>query len=596
MRRHLKIFGNQRANGLPKWQPTFLAGGKEDRQTMQHMVVIETQKTKSYLFASPFMRETRGASVLLDLLNRKRTRELLAGPEYPRGSFEEVYLGGGSGRVLFADSEHAETFRRSVLEMYRTETTSARVAVEVVPREADGDAPESFARWVARGVERTGQHKLGRMEGVPILGGRWIRPCSSCGVDPAETMKPEHDNHHLCRSCLKKRVEVNRLYRETKPGSRGLPLKPEAELVRLYTKGFIFSTLAHYCEALGFRVRLPQELNDIGDCSHPSNYMGFIYADGNRMGEAVKRIGQQFNEGSEVKRAYTAFSEIVDCATRLAAVESVLKAVRPISEDSNEIFIPAEFIMAGGDDLVLVVPAHEALDVAVLFMQRYQEITRELQGEYIRDHRLSAYFAPDGLTTSAGVVLAHTHYPVSDLLGLAGQLMKKAKLLSARRAGKGVETGSVDFMVLSEAGSAPLSERRKREYGGSSGNITLTERPYTVDEARSLLRRIRELKASDVPRSKLKALYASVFQHEGQAVFDGLVIRERLRVSGVLDGGGPLVELFGELDRFPFRQKDVGALTTPITEIVELYDFIQPAESRGIETRGPQTVKEASHD
>ena len=41
------------------------------------LVVIETQRVKSYLFASRFLRETRGASMLLDRLNRAKTRDLI---------------------------------------------------------------------------------------------------------------------------------------------------------------------------------------------------------------------------------------------------------------------------------------------------------------------------------------------------------------------------------------------------------------------------------------------------------------------------------------------------------------------------------------
>ena len=57
------------------------------------LVVIETQKVKSYLFASPIMRETRGASVLLDLLNRKKTKEILK--TFDLRDYEIVYTSEG---------------------------------------------------------------------------------------------------------------------------------------------------------------------------------------------------------------------------------------------------------------------------------------------------------------------------------------------------------------------------------------------------------------------------------------------------------------------------------------------------------------------
>jgi hypothetical protein len=62
----------------------------------RYLAVIETQRVKGYLFASPLLRETRGASLLLDRLNRRETGSLLE-----RLGGRSVYLGGGSGRALF---------------------------------------------------------------------------------------------------------------------------------------------------------------------------------------------------------------------------------------------------------------------------------------------------------------------------------------------------------------------------------------------------------------------------------------------------------------------------------------------------------------
>jgi hypothetical protein len=43
----------------------------------RYLAVIETQRVKGYLFASPVLRETRGASLLLDRLNRRETQAIL---------------------------------------------------------------------------------------------------------------------------------------------------------------------------------------------------------------------------------------------------------------------------------------------------------------------------------------------------------------------------------------------------------------------------------------------------------------------------------------------------------------------------------------
>jgi Cas10/Cmr2, second palm domain len=542
------------------------------------LVVIETQRVKHYLLASPILRETRGASLLLDRLNRIHTRAL-AERRFPDA--EVVYLGGGSGRLLFPRVEEAARFAAEVQELYRRETGNARVAVEVVEREAG----EGFPAWVARGVGQAQARKLGRMEGTPLLGGRWLRPCSSCGAEPAEVFHRDVQGpHHLCAPCHAKRRQVGRLYREVKPPAR--PRLPAAEELRRNYPDHVLTTLAERAGA-GAAVSLPQDFDGIGDAAFPRGYVGLIYADGNAMGEAMRRMAAEFPGDEEARGAYAAFSAIADAATREAAAVAVLSEVARSGREGTEpvVHLPAELILAGGDDLILMVPADRALAVAGSFVADFQRRSRELQEEWVAAGRLSRPFAPEGLTISAGVVLAHASFPASQLLERAGDLMKSAKRLAA-----GSTEGTVDFEVVHEAGSAPALERRRQEYEGalpSGAPLRRTERPYTVSGLGRLLELLRRLRAAAVPRGKLKELYQGLFVPSIPAAqFAALSIKERLRATGAL-GQGPLAELFAELNHFPFRRRDGEAWTTPLTEVVELYDFVPRAgPGGGEEARG----------
>ncbi len=535
------------------------------------LVVIETQKVKSYLFASPFMRETRGASLLLDMLNRKKTEELLQ--KFPGA--EIIYLGGGSGRIEFSSRNDAESFKTKLLDMYRQETENARIAVGVVEQKPG----ELFTDAVSRAVELCRKSKFSRFQGQPVIGGRWIRPCSSCGRQPAVKIFHEFGKHLLCHSCLKKRNEVNKLYADTKPGE-GLtprPLAPKEKLKKRYGNDFIFTTLSEYIEGELF---LPQDFDDIGACSSPANYMGFIYADGDRMGEYVKKLGKKFRNDANAKEAYKLFSQITDKATRHAAIEAVLSIVGMQHKNINgktRPYLPAEFIMAGGDDLMLVVPAHHALDVAVRFMELFQEKTKHFAYES-SDPSLYEVF-PQGLTASAGVVIAHRQYPASELMTMAGELMKMAKKKAAGLADQGKNiSGLVDFIVLSEASSESPQNRRDEEYISTSASgktIILTERPYTISECKWFLQWIRDAQKSGVPKTKIKALYPVIFKQQMVAQYEALTIRERLKKTGNLSEGSPLYELFTQLNAFPYRDKGHGIWTTPLSEIAELYDFIK---------------------
>jgi hypothetical protein len=552
---------------------------------MNFLAVIETQKVKSYLFASPYMRETRGASVLLDRLNRVEIRKVL--DRYDPDDIRLVYLGGGSGRVLFRYEEQACEFRDMVLTRYQEVTRNASVVVEVVPRQ---NPKEPFAEWVRRGVALTQQTKSGRVQSIPLLAGRWIRNCSSCGFEPASAPPYyEHGQHWLCTACRIKRDEVNRLYESVKPGEERRRLLKHSSVLKVsYSKDFIFTTLAERCESRDFRVALPQDFDDIGLFALPANYMGFIYADGNSMGEVVKSLGRLFPQDEAACAAYTAFSEIVDRSTREAAVDAVLENVPTQSRRNGARYLPAEFVLAGGDDLMLAVPAHNALDVAVSFIEKYQEKTLSLQSEYVTDGRLPRPFASCGLTTSAGIVLAHCHYPVSDLMSLSAELMKMAKRKAAAIAGteskhhQAINTGTLDFIVLNESGSESAKERRNREYATSlpSGRVcSLTQRPYTTFEARRFLATIREMKEAETPRSKLKALYPVLFKSPLQAQFEGLKVKERMKASGAYKEGGIWEKLLDALPCFPFVIGDHGNWSTFLSEIIELYDFVHKRKS-----------------
>ena len=120
------------------------------------LVIIETQRVKDYLFASSVLRETRGASLLLDMLNQqsiKRILERLSG-------YNKIYLGGGSGRVLFNDAGSADKFASQVRSLYQEKTVNARVSVEVLERKRvknkdDKEEYESIPAWMARGVRES---------------------------------------------------------------------------------------------------------------------------------------------------------------------------------------------------------------------------------------------------------------------------------------------------------------------------------------------------------------------------------------------------------------------------------------------------------
>jgi hypothetical protein len=96
------------------------------------------------------------------------------------------------------------------------------------------------------------------------------------------------------------------------------------------------------------QMLVPQDFNQIADYSRPRNYVGFIYADGNRMGEIIASMGTQFPDDRDAKQAYKAFSAITDEAIQQAAVHGVKSHAGITLRGEPVRFIPAESVLAGG--------------------------------------------------------------------------------------------------------------------------------------------------------------------------------------------------------------------------------------------------------
>ncbi len=539
------------------------------------LAVIETQQVKGYLFASPYLSETRGAGLLLDRLNRIETRRLLE--RYT--SHECICLAGGSGRVLFGDRSSADDFAGAVRNLYLRHVVDAHLSVAVVERLQD----ESMGAWIARGVNECRMNNPVLVDAVPDIVGCWIRPCSSCGKEAAQEITSDaHGVHRLCRSCLAKRKEISEFFGHEAGGDRDSRL-PSAELLRSERPDSILTILSEKLSGAWLEPpRLPRDFDQIGAASRPGNYIGLICAGGNRIGEAIKSIGRLFPDDDGCAQGCRAFAEIADRSVREAAVDAVLKHV-PVAREATgngeaDRYIPAELVFAEGDNVILIVPGDAAIPAAVTFVEQFQERTRTLQARW---PGLPGPFAQEGLAASAGVVIAHSSFPAGQLVEMAADLLKLAKARSADLAGAGRTTGTLDFMVVHDSGSRRIRDRRRNEYTMRSGGgeIALTERPYTAAELSKLLDRIRALKRADIPSNRIKALYPVLFQGELQAQFDGLRLKERLKATGALAPGSELESLVSELTRFPFRVKDLNHWSTPWTELIEIYDFVQP-ESR----------------
>ncbi|MCL0059075.1 hypothetical protein M1O20_00930 [Dehalococcoidia bacterium] len=476
----------------------------------EYLVSLDIGGIHDYIFGTNKLREIRGASVLLDKLNCKT-----AVAEITRGTYgvededwRRIVTGGGNIKILFAGKARAEEYKASISGKFREMATGAKFAVIISERE-NGE-PED--KWIQKA-----ERELQREKGLPkennqLATSSFFKACQACGLHPAEKedIRPE-GIRYICKSCHQK-VDESAKYREAD----------------------IYKRLI---EKVKLEPRFPSEFSEIGEQSKPQGYIGFIYADANRMGEHLVKI-KTFDE---LKK----FSKDVEEATLDATVTA-------ITNHFKEKFFPLQIILAGGDDLILALPAHKAIDVAMDFCEEFNK-----------------GMSSDGITTSASVVICHDTLPIRNILHAAESLLKNAKAESRERG-----SGSyIDFIVVTGSTLEDPVSKRKRELEIPDSSIhSITKRPYSLEEMGKFIKAIRELKEVDFPRNKLRMLYDSLFKGHYQSILDACYIKTRLE--------GRYEEIMKELIRqfqlamFPWEKIGTNQYATPFGDIVELYEFI----------------------
>jgi CRISPR-associated protein Cmr2 len=298
------------------------------------------------------------------------------------------------------------------------------------------------------------------------------------------------------------------------------------------------------------------DVHQIGAASN--GYIGVIYADGNNVGRLMATL--------KTPHEYHGWSERL----RDAAKQAVFGALGAHLKPSNG-FHPFEIIAIGGDDLLLIVPAKYAFEIALAIGYRFEsnpelaaQSPRTLNDRYNGpaphpDYNFSGYTPRIGL--SAGVIIAQETAPIFFLRDLVEELLKSAKKLANRYAERNDFGGAVDFMVLKSIAMvtdridgfrrAALTNRADVERGlrepaharqageanaqaGAQPEVReLIARPYTWNEFAGLLAAIRALQQARMPRSQLYRLRETLDEGLRSGVLAGsleyLYTRARLR-------------------------------------------------------------------
>jgi CRISPR-associated protein Cmr2 len=304
-----------------------------------------------------------------------------------------------------------------------------------------------------------------------------------------------------------------------------------------------------------------KDLSDIGADSEKARYVGYIYTDGNNIGQLLEKSGSL--------REYAGLSK----ALTKAMVEAVFQALAAFIVKDGRL-LHFEIITIGGDDAILIVPAHVAIPVA-------REICR-LFGEKL--HGLNPD-EPPGM--SAGVVIAQEKNPIYFLNDLAKQLLKNAKKGSRKQ---GQVTPCIDFMVLksqstvaSNLGDLRQSEIFRVETQTPDERCSLTARPYTLTEIERLWQDAGQLNKVSFSAGQLHQMRRAFQKGRFPGIFHYLYQTARFSeqhrdMFHDIEAAWELAEN-NESGAPPWRvlpptKDDYQAFDTPFLDMLELREFI----------------------
>lgn len=422
---------------------------------------IEATRIQEYIFGSNNLRQNVGASELvtratsawvievfqtLDPQANVKWDEGNCTLKFPAGSAraEVVYAEGGNALILFDGKpdglakEFTRRFTRLILERAR----GLSLVVGHAEFDWDADALSVKHRELR---EKMQQRKLDRAPDVPLPGLGVTAACSFTGMPAVD-----RDKGNLISQTVRHKLDES----------------AEADH-RLH------SVLPRVREE---RYEFVYDFEEFGEKGE-SSYIAVIHADGNRMGERFRAIGDAHPK-PEHNAAYAKQLRMLSRAVNTQATKALRAAVDlliasydpkkkcfgkvvPVPMKGNR--LPFRPIVFGGDDVTFVCDGHHGLVLAAKYLQTLAEgkLPGAREGE-----------DGDPLYARAGVAVVKSHYPFSRAYDLAEELAKSAKkkLDELTRDGKGTV---MDWHFATSGVVLPLKQIRAREYVSAEGECLL---------------------------------------------------------------------------------------------------------------------------
>ena len=374
-------------------------------------------------------------------------------------------------------------------------------------------------------------------------------------------------------------------------------------------------------KALNYDIHLNTEIDDysVGD-----SFIGFVYSDGDGLGDFLKNVKKVYTTEEEYLKFMRKFSVILDRNTKYVLKEvikkmydaekfikkkTILKDGKPKYEIINrekkivEKSVIGEFLIVGGDDVCAVFPADLAIEISYEFQKQFEEKMKKFTEI---ENQKNKKKNPENITSSCGVVIAKNKTPMFQLFEQGLKLQKSAKAKryqeNKNREGK-VRTGYIDFQVIGNEGNVNIKEYRKKWYNKfnkedkNKGKLHVSRRPYSIsgseknkeykdvsESIKKLIDQVKKLKTKNFPNTKIRYIYdlkKDDTKTDNEKIMESINILSKMSTEEIQ----VLNELWGIKDKmnlsFDNENKDekFKEFFDNIFDILEIYDFIQKDKS-----------------
>ena len=428
---------------------------------MAYLLLVDTTQTQRYIFNSNRMRENIGASylvakattewVLQSIVDLKIAHNIADASKlslndqcYEDGlDVEVIYAAGGNALAIFRAEGTLNNFLRNYSQKLLREMPNAPIYTTQCEFDWDEtDRQKKLSETVDQLFKNADEAKRMRPRSEPVLGLGVTVACRSTGL-PAIAMSPKvcnADDEEETQYPVSAEI-LAKLEAASPPGNA--PSEADKALRQLELNEDLY--------------RYPSDFDDMVPRKGEANYVAIVHADGDGIGDVVKRIGQGQSNRDYIK-ARRKFADGLAEATRKALQKTQKKLESYLESDKNVIelrvtknarqkFIPFRPLIFAGDDITFVCDGRVGLSLATTYMNAFAEETKKLTG--------------GPFTASAGVSIVRTHYPFARAYRLAEQLTKQAKVF---RRENNLEIGCLDWHFTVGGLYAPIEQIRKREY------------------------------------------------------------------------------------------------------------------------------------